>query len=378
MATSVSAALFPHFADLTDPRIDRGKRHSLFDILFLSICAVLAGANDFVAIATFGKDKEDWLRRYLELPNGIPSHDTLGRVFAALNPRAFFDCFAQWIEALAQADGQFIAIDGKTLRASLDRATNLGPLHVVSAWATRQRLSLGQVAVEEKSNEITAIPRLLEMLELQGAIVTIDAMGCQKEIAAKIREQEADYVLAVKANQEHLEQDVAAAFAAADQGGDPAKDLRARETHERGHGRQETRRCEVLPVPSDLRGREQWKDLRSIARVIRVYRERGQEKSEVRYFISSLLPRVKVLTQAIRSHWGIENNLHWVLDLYFGEDRSRVRERQAAENLAWLRRWIISLLRNDTTLSGGVEKKRLQAGWNEQKLEKLLGLGGAF
>jgi len=376
MATTVSASLFHHFANLTDPRIDRGKRHQLFDILFISICAVIAGANDFVAIATFGVDKEAWLRRFLELPNGIPCHDTFGRVFAALNPRAFFDCFVEWIRAVAQANGRFVAIDGKTLRASLDRATNLGPLHVVSAWATQQRLSLGQVAVAEKSNEITAIPQLLEMLELEGAIVTIDAMGCQKEIAAKIRERGADYVLTVKANQEHLEQDVAAAFRAADEGSDSAKDLCVREAHDRGHGRTETRRYEVLPVPSDLRGLEQWQDLRSIARVIRVYQEGGQEKSEVRYFISSLSPKVKRLMQAIRSHWGIENNLHWVLDVYFGEDRSRVRERRAAENFAWLRRWTVSLLRQDTTLSGGIEKKRLQAGWNEKKLEKLLGLDG--
>jgi len=375
MSEPQSLALLDHLALLQDPRLDRQKRHHLVDILFIAICAVISGANDFVAMEKFGKTKRAWLEKFLALPNGIPSHDTFGRVFALLDPEQLLRGFLAWVETLRQAtQGQFVGLDGKTLRASLDAAAARNPLHVVSAWASANRLVLGQVAVDQKSNEITAIPQLLEMLELQGAIVTIDAMGCQKTIAATIQDQGADYVLTVKGNQDHLEEDILAHFAALDQGEVRARGRSVSEQREQGHGRQEYRRCEAVPVPKTLRARGAWPGLQSIARVTRVYTEKGTEKSEVRYFISSLKAEASLLAQAIRSHWGIENGLHWVLDMYFAEDRSRARTLHAAANLAQVRRWVVSLLRQDTKLEGSIEKKRLQAAWNDKNLEILLGL----
>jgi predicted transposase YbfD/YdcC len=375
MATPSTPSICAHFADLPDPRIHRTRRHNLLDIVFITLCAAICGANDFVAIEKFGKTKRRWLSQYLELPNGIPSHDTFGRVVAALNPDKFVECFVSWVQSLSQATrGQFINLDGKTARATLDKAKGQTALHVVSAWATQNRLVLGQVAVDEKSNEITAIPKLLDMLDLAGAIVTIDAMGCQKDIAAKIRDGGADYVLAVKGNQETLEQEVRAAFDRVDEGKRSRSGLSVSQTHEQGHGREDARYCEALPVPHQFGPRQQWRDIRSLCRVTRVYKGGGKNLSEVRYFISSLKPRAAKLAAAVRGHWGIENGLHWVLDMYLGEDRSRARSGHAAENLALLRRWVISMLRQDTTLQGGIEKKRLQAGWDDNNLEKLLGL----
>jgi predicted transposase YbfD/YdcC len=369
----MSAAVFTHFANLDDPRLERTKRYSLLEIVFIALCAVISGANDFVAMEKFGKSKKTWLQKYLELPQGIPSHDTFGRVLAALQPEQFLDCFLNWVEGVKEATkGKVIGIDGKTARASLDRAKGKNPLHVVSAWAVENRLVLGEVAVDSKSNEITAIPRLLELLELEGAIVTIDAMGCQKEIAAQIRARGADYVLSVKGNQEHLEEDILACFAERDEEGRPP--FSVQESKEKGHGREDYRRCEVLPVPKTLRHLEAWPGLCSIARVTRVYTEKGVSKSDVRFFISSLKADAATLAKAIRGHWGIENGLHWVLDMYFGDDRSRARTGAAAANLGVLRRWVLSWLRQDTTVDGSIEKKRLQAGWDTDKLEKILGL----
>ena len=373
--TEPSVSFFHHFATLEDPRIERCQRHTLGDILFLAVCAMLSGANDFVAMQKFGLAKRAWLEKFIELPNGIPSHDTLGRVFSLLDSDCFIECFLAWVQTIHQvSDGEIIAVDGKTARASLDRAKGQNPLHVVSAWATANRVVLGQVMVDEKSNEITAIPKLLERLELHGAIVTIDAMGCQKEIAAKVRERDADYVLAVKGNQEHLEEDIVGYFAGLDEGTRRNRQRTSCARHSKGHGRLETRWCEAVPVPKTLRHLDLWKDLRSICRVTRVWTEQGQEKSEVRYFISSLPADAKRLAKAILGHWGVENGLHWVLDMYFGEDKSRARTEHAAANLAVLRRWIITLLRQDKTLKDGIEKKRLQAGWNEAILERILGL----
>jgi predicted transposase YbfD/YdcC len=373
--TNASAAFLSHFDTLEDPRIERCQRHLLCDILFLAVCAMIAGANDFVAMQKFGHAKHRWLQKYLALPNGIPSHDTLGRVFALLDGAQFIQCFLNWVQTIHQVTaGEIVAIDGKTARASLDRAKGQNPLHVVSAWASANRVVLGEVIVDEKSNEITAIPKLLQMLELHGAIVTIDAMGCQKEIAAAVRERGADYVLAVKGNQEHLEEDVVAYFAALDEGGKRPRQRSQTTQASKGHGRVETRWYDAVPVPPTLRHLEEWKDLRSLCRVTRVWTERGDEKSEVRYFISSLPADAKTLARAILGHWGVENGLHWVLDMYFGEDRSRARTEEAAANLAVLRRWIVTLLRQDKTLKDGIEKKRLQAGWNETILEHILGL----
>jgi predicted transposase YbfD/YdcC len=373
--SKTSASFFVHFKTVADPRIERCKRHKLGDILFLAVCAMLAGANDFVGMQKFGHAKRDWLQKFLELPQGIPSHDTIGRVFSLLDGEQFIHCFLSWVQTIHQVTaGEVIAVDGKTARASLDRAKGQNPLHVVSAWASANRVVLGEVMVDAKSNEITAIPKLLELLELHGAIVTIDALGCQKAIAAKIRERGADYVLAVKGNQEHLEEDVVSYFAALDEGAKRPRQRNQTTHRSKGHGRVETRWYDAVAVPTTLRHREEWKDLRSLCRVTRAWTERGEEKSEVRYFISSLPADAKALARAILGHWGVENGLHWVLDMYFGEDRSRARTEQAAANLAVLRRWIVTLLRQDKTLKDGIEKKRLQAGWNEAILEQILGL----
>jgi predicted transposase YbfD/YdcC len=374
MARSQAPTLLAPFTQLQDPRIDRTRRYQLLDLIFIALAAVVSGANDCVGIAKFARTKRAWLETYLDLPAETPAHDTFSRVFALLDARSFVECFLKWVEGLEEATvGKVVAIDGKTARATLDRKKNKNPLHVVSAWVTENKLFLGQEVVDEKSNEITAIPKLLEVLELAGAIVTIDAMGCQTEIAGKIRDKGADYVLAVKGNQEHLEEDIIEAFAARDEGRSTAP-INSHTEHSKGHGREETRRTETMAVPETLRNQAAWRDVRSIARCTRTYREKGVEKSEVRYFISSLKPYAKRLARAIRGHWGIENGLHWVLDMSFAEDRNRARLGHAAANLALLRRWVISLLRRDTSLTGGIEKKRLQAAWSDQAREALLGL----
>ncbi len=372
--TSQAPTLLAPFASLKDPRIKRTRHYDLLDIIFIAVCAVVSGANDSVAIAKFGRTKRAWLEKYLVLPHGTPSHDTISRVFRALDARSFVECFVKWVEALQVSTvGKVVAIDGKTARATLDKAKGANPLHVVSAWVTENRLILGQEVVDDKENEIVAIPKLLRLLELTGAIVTIDAMGCQKEIAATIRERGADYVLAVKDNQPHLHEDVLKAFEAVDKGASTAT-VRTHTKRDKGHGRIETRRTQTMAVPESLRNRDAWRDLTSIARCTRTYQENGVEKSEVRYFISSIKPLAKKIAQAIRGHWGIENGLHWVLDMYFAEDRSRARLGNAAANLALLRRWVVSLLRRDQSVEGGIEKKRLEAGWSDDARAAILGL----
>jgi predicted transposase YbfD/YdcC len=375
MSPSKAPTLLAPFAELKDMRINRTKRYALLDLIFIALCAMVSGANDAVAMAHFAKIKRVWLEKYIDLPDDeTPSHDTFCRVFALLDGQAFLDCFLKWVQGLELAtEGKVVAIDGKTARATLDRRKGQNPLHVVSAWVTENQVFLGQEVVDEKSNEITAIPRLLEVLELTGAIVTIDAMGCQKEIADKVCDKGADYVFAVKGNQEHLEEDIIESFVAVDEGRSAAH-VDTHTEHDKGHGRIETRTTQTMSVPEGLRNKEAWRDVRSIARCTRTYQERGVEKSEVRYFISSLKPHAKKLARAIRGHWGVENGLHWVLDMYFAEDRNRARTGNAAANLALLRRWIISLLRKDTTMKGSIEKKRLEAGWNDEAREALLGL----
>jgi predicted transposase YbfD/YdcC len=375
---SSSLSFFNHFAALEETRVERTRRHPLMNVVFIAVCAMFCGANDFVGMEKFGNNKKTWLVKFLDLSNGIPSHDTFGRVIQALKPEQFVQCFLSWVETFADSEaGRHIAIDGKTARASLDRKSGQKPLHIVSAWAREAGLALGQVAVDEKSNEITAIPKLLEMLELSGAIVTIDAMGCQKEIVAQIRDGGGDFVLAVKGNQEYLEQDIIEHFRKLDEAAEQDQGQRrvaAHETADDDHGREERRRCEAVPVPKDLRGREHWKDLKSICRVTRTYTEKGEEKSEVRYFISSLRADAQRLSDAVRGHWSVENNLHWVLDMTFAEDRSRARTDHAQENLGLLRRWVLSVIKQDEAMKGSIEKKRLMAGWNTDNLEKLLSL----
>lgn len=366
-------SLAHHFADLTDPRIDRSRLHELLDIVAIAICAVVAGAASWDDIEDFGNAKIDWLGTFLELPNGIPSHDTFRRLFERLDPAEFQKGFLGWIEALHEAtERQVIAIDGKTLRRSFDRAKGKSALHLVHAWATANHLLLGQVAVDQKSNEITAIPVLLKMLSISGAIVTIDAMGCQKEIARTIRGREADYILALKANHERLFEQVVAfwdrACARLMKGPDIGYD---REWSE-GHGRTEARRCWATSDLDWLEGREEWKDLKSVV-FIESERFIGESLSvETRYYLSSLPNDARLLNQAVRSHWGVENSLHWVLDVTFDEDRSRIKKENAPENFGLLRRLALCLLKKESSSKRSIKGKRLRASWDEGYLQRVL------
>jgi predicted transposase YbfD/YdcC len=369
MATA-RLAIQAHFRNLRDPR--RAPRHPLLDIIVIAICAVISGANDWQQIATFGRQRRDWLQRFLKLPNGIPCHDTFERVFERLNPRAFAAAFSQWMQALADAVGiEHIAIDGKTLRRSAAPTRGLGPLHLVSAWATKNHLALGQVAVDGKSNEITAIPRLLELLDLHDALVTIDAMGCQKAIAQKIIDQGGDYVLTVKDNQEHLLDDIQQAFAQAFDHDFAGLEHDTYETRERGHGREEYRCYTVLHYTEGLRNAQAWAGLTTIGLC---YSERtvgGKTSEEVRYFIGSKQARAKYYGQALRNHWGIENGLHWQLDVTFREDSSRVQARHGAENFALLRKLALTLLKQHPAKES-IACKRLHAALDVDFLEQVV------
>jgi predicted transposase YbfD/YdcC len=363
----------PFFENLTDPRLERTKRHSLLDIMILAVCATLGNANGWADIERFGKAKLDFFRTFLELPNGIPSHDTFGRVFARLDPAALMACIQEWLDALGGVVvGDVVAIDGKTLRGSFDTAAGQNPLHLVSAWAAETRLTLGQMAVDAKSNEITAIPLLLELLDLKDCIVTIDAMGCQKDIAQAIRAREADYVLAVKDNQPALHQAVHRAFIAHADADFSDPTLKRIKTVERSHGRDETREYFIAEAPAALVGAGQWTDVRSIGMVCRTRVVNGVESDAIVYYVSSLPPKVKQFAKAVRGHWGIENRLHWSLDVTFAEDQSRVRKDHSPLNLGMLRRLVLSILRRDTSIKDSLRGKRLRAGWDEDVLLTIL------
>lgn len=365
-------AVFTPFEDLADPRIERTRVHDLFELVVVALCGTIAGADTWADIERFGKDRLVWLRTFLRLEGGVPSHDTFGRVFALLDPAELVACIQRWLEDLGREVGKHIAIDGKTLRGSGDKAAGRNPLHLVSAWASEARLTLGQVAVDSKSNEITAIPLLLELLDLKGATVTIDAMGCQKEIAAKIISAGGDYVLALKGNHEHLHEAVDKAFTTALEADVRPSGMSRHVTTETNRGRLERREYTVLPAPPSLPGMADWKGLATLVMVLRITRIDGQEKGEVSYFLSSLPPKVKALAKFIRQHWSIESRLHWVLDVTFSEDASRIRKQHAPQTSAMLRRLAVSILSADTSIKDTIRGKRYRACLNTNTLERIL------
>lgn len=377
-------SLVAHFGGLPDPRLNRTKDHDLVDILVIAICTLLCAGETFNDMEDFGRAKQDWFKTFLRLRNGIPSHDTFNRVFAALDPKAFLDCFLGWTQALRQAVPQeIVALDGKALRRAL--AKDQSVQYIVSAWAESNGLVLGQLKVADKSNEITAVPELLRVLELSGCIVTLDAMGCQKKIAREIVEADADYVLALKGNQEKVHEEVQSFLDATLEEkqrqrpkGAPAppavQTLQTLETVEKDHGRIETRRYYQSDCLEWFADQGKWEGLASVGLVESVRELEGQTTVERRYYLSSLKLNVKTFARAVRGHWGVENKLHWVLDVCFGEDQSRAREGYAAENLATLRRLALNLLKREKTKKRGIRGKMLNASWDHPYLLTLLGV----
>jgi predicted transposase YbfD/YdcC len=366
------SSLLEHFSLLSDPRMEGKRRHKLEDIVTIAVTAMLCGADEWTAMEEFGRAKEAWLRQFLELPNGIPSHDTFGRVFALLDTEAFQSCFVAWTRSLVGDIEGVIAIDGKTLRRSHERGAGRGAIHMVSAFARENGMVLGQVKTEEKSNEITAIPKLLSALNVKGCTVTIDAMGCQKAIAKQIVRQGGDYLLAVKGNQEKLYDGVLRLFEEAEAVDFKGYEADVYETTEKGHGREETRRYMVLPTAERLPESKRWTELRTVGVVEAQRTVKGKTTSEMRYYIGSFESDAKVFANAVRGHWSVENNLHWVLDIAFREDESRVRIGNAAANLGILRHIALNALKKEQTLKRGIKGKRLKAGWDESYLAKVL------
>ena len=377
MSDALLGSVTEHFAELDDPRRETAnRRHEFVDILTIALCAVIGGANHWTTVVTFAEAKEAWFRRFLRLPGGIPSHDTFSDVFAKIDPDTFERCFVAWVAALAQSlpGAPVVAIDGKTLRGSADRANGGASTHIVSAYANASSLVLGQIRTADKSNEITAIPTLLDMLALEGALVTIDAMGCQTAIAERIVARGADYLLSVKENQPSLCEAIGEAFLDVDKEragmrfGEPA------EQENTGHGRVERRRCWVCDEPeliASLSGT--WKGLKSL---VVIESERtvgdGERTLDRHWYISSRTGSAEFFLSARREHWSVENGLHWVLDVAFREDECRVREGDGAENLSVLRRMALNLLKREKTHKGGIEAKRCRAGWDEGYMETVL------
>ena len=366
------------FESLPDPRHTRNRRHLLGDVLVISVCGVIVGCAGPASIQRWAKAKEDWLRQVLALPNGIPSRDCIRRILSALKPEAFQTCFQSWIAAcLTREDGDAgptIAIDGKTARRSHDRKNGLGPLHLVSAWASEHSLTLGQVATEQKSNEITAIPELIDQIDVKGAVVTIDAMGCQKNIAAKIVAQKGDYVLAVKDNQPKLHEAIQGVFSDERQDELLGMPHRQHEAHDTGHGRSDERHYVLVKISEDFPLRKEWPSVRAVGMAVRTTVDGdGNTSGDVRYFIASRFLSGKRFAQAVRGHWGIENSLHWVMDVTFDEDQNRTRDRHMAGNLSWLRRFAISLLKRHPS-KHSIKGKSQIAGWNNEFLMEVLAI----
>ena len=372
VSAPLSASIPEHFSSVTDPR--RGVPvYPLHNILFIAICAVICGADDFVAIAKFGRKRKEWLSKYLDLSAGIPSHDRFNAILARVRPEEFEKCLLEWITSLQDiTDGQVVAIDGKTLRRSYDKASSKSAIHMVSAWATANHISLGQVVVDAKSNEITAIPKLLELIEISGALVTIDAMGCQTEIAAKVIDADADYCLAVKGNQPTLHNGVIEFFDDHLEDDFARHPVRRFETNEKAHGREDLRSYLICPLPDSLPDAERWKNLKAIGIAINNTVRNGEMVVAIRYYILSKYISGKRFAEAVRDHWGIENNLHWQLDVTFGEDLSRIRKGQADTNFSTLRRTALSLLKRENTEKVGIKNKRLAAAWDPDYLAQVL------
>jgi len=378
------SSLVAHFRLVPDPRIDRRKEHELVDILVIAVCTLLCAGESFNDMEDFGKAKQEWFKTFLALRNGIPSHDTFNRVFAVLDPQQFLDCFLRWTQSVRQAVSQeIVALDGKALRRALNRGQSVK--YVVSAWAESNGLVLGQLKVADKSNEITAVPQLLRVLELSGCIVTIDAMGCQKKIAREIIEADADYVLALKGNQETVHQEVKTFLdaALAEQQAPrpagvklsgPAARLASLQTVEKDHGRLETRRYYQSDHLEWFADRMKWEGLKSLGMVESIREVGGKATVERRYYLSSLKLDVATFARAVRHHWGVENKVHWIMDVCFRDDQSRARTGYAAENLATLRRLALNLLKRETTKKRGIRGKQLNASWDHAYLLRLLGI----
>lgn len=351
------------FEDLTDPRVDRTKLHSLKDIIGITICAVISGCDDWDEIELYGQQKCDWLKQFLALPNGIPSHDTFNRVFAALDPHELQHCFISWVQGVAQiTNGRVVGIDGKRLcNSGVDGKK--GFIHMVSAWCNTSNMVLGQVKTDEKSNEITAIPALLDLLVLEGAIISIDAMGCQQQIAEKIIDQKADYVLAVKENQPHLLDDIKEAF-------EQTTDAQSYSSLEKSHGRIEKRTCKVITDMDWICKQANWKNLQSIISIEsgRTILATGEQQSEIRYYISSLMNSAESFLSITRQHWSIENKLHWSLDVTFKEDLSTKQAGNAAENFSTITKVALNLLKNNKSKKMSVKRKRLLCSWDNNFL----------
>jgi len=366
---ALESQLMEHFKDLPDPRQVNKCEHRLLDIVMIAICATIANADSWEDIAAFGEGKREWLAQWLSLPNGIPSPDTFQRVFAHLDAEAFHQRFREWMEAVFHlTEGQVIAVDGKTGRGTCD-AQGQSTLHLVSAWATANRLSLAQVQVGEKANEIVAIPTLLDLLILKGCIVTLDAIGCQKTIVKHIREQEAEYVVTVKGNQPKLYQYITATFAAADAQGWVLSSPQYCDTLDDGHGRIEQRQCWVL-ADTHLQTLG-WQDCHSLVRIRRLVQREGKTSDETHYYLTSLAPQASLILASVRAHWGIENGCHWILDVIFHEDASRTRLQNADENLALLRKIALNLIRQHPA-KGSLKNKRYRASLNEDFLLQVL------